>query len=622
MVLTSSGQHCTLVGICASLQRTLQSSQQQLFYASTMNPPTRAQNEHLLHNNAGNDVPNVAPSSSACFNWSSPFAATSNGNANNHVSSINDATTIEEIDKFLATSMAELSFQERQAYQEDLHGVSTSNLEDPDEIEKWLNDLDVHLKKIKGGSTYEKAEDMDSSYVTNRDFRIMFIRGNRYKTREASKQILAFFEMKQTLFGQDKLVKDITLDDLDEEDKANLKSGSFQVLPCKDRTGRHIALGLPGLARNGKLENDLRARYYFFMSLLKSQQTQIKGVVVISYTIGDFKDKSQGAGFIGQTQLSIALPIHFSGIHLCSDDHFQYVLISTCLKLIPSQMRARFKVHFGSHMECQYGLKAYGIPPEALPTSPRLNEHMRWYNACELQEAPSSSSIILQRLPVEPLSNDVLFGGKKNNNGGNRRLRALVRSTSTEYDTGTKQEKRHLIDHVVNEIQITGGRFLKQSESDSGRWEEISLEDACSKIAQAFRNNRRARANLMPAAASAQDKETVNRPTSNDVLFGRKRSNDGNKRVRQLVGDLSNEYDTASKARKTQIADSVVQEIQRHGGRFLKQKEDHQWEEVPNDFARSKISKHFRNNRRPPLVSSKETSSDVGGSSANSELFN
>jgi hypothetical protein len=232
---------------------------------------------------------------------------------------------------------------------------------------------------------------------------------------------------------------------------------------------------------------------------------------------------------------------------------------------------------------------------------------LRWYKECQLREASASDGTtndLTTNLHIELLSNDVLFGGKKNSNGGNKSLRSLVKSNSNEYDTGTKAEKRALIDHVVREIRKTGGRFLKQAEDDIEKWEEVSLEEACGKIAQAFRNNRRPRASQVQEGSVVGVQgppRIVGRPHPSDVLFGRKRNNDGNKRVRELVGDLADAYDLANKTRKTQLADAVVQEIKRQGGRFLKQKEGNKWEEVPNDFARSKISKHFRNNRRPPL---------------------
>jgi hypothetical protein len=569
-----------------------------------MNLSTRAHSEYLMLNN---DIGVAAVEPSSCFGWSSPFAANVNISSNDH-----NNTSVEEIDKFLATSMAELNFQERQDYQEDLHGVSSSNPEDPDQIERWLDELETHLNAIKRGSNYQAAEVLDASYVTNRDFRIMFVRGNRYKTKEAANQIISFFDMKRRLFGRDKLVKEITLNDLDDDDKESLKSGSFQVLPHEDRAGRILLLGLPGLSRNQKLENDLRARFYFFMTVLKSERAQLKGVVAVSYTAGQFKDRTQGADFIDQTKLSLALPVHWAGVHLCSDDHLQYLLVSACLKMIPSQLRARFKVHIGSYMECQYCVKPYGIPPESLPSPSssvysELGHHLRWYKECQSREASASDGTTYDlptNLHIELLYNDVLFGGKKNSNGGNKSLRSLVKSNSNEYDTGTKTEKRALIDHVVREIRKTGGRFLKQAEEDIEKWEEVSLEEACGKIAQAFRNNRRPRASQVQegSAEGVQGPpRIVGRPNPNDVLFGRKRNNAGNKRVRELVGDLADAYDLADKTRKTQLADAVVQEIKRQGGRFLKQMEGDKWKEVPNDFARSKISKHFRNNRRSPL---------------------
>jgi hypothetical protein len=569
-----------------------------------MNHSMRAHDEYrMLNDDIG--VADFEPSS--CFGWSSPFAANVNVSSNDHKNK-----KVEEIDKFLATSMAQLNFKERQDYQEDLHGVSSSNPEDPDQIERWLDELETHLNAIKRGSNYQAAELMDASYVTNRDFRIMFVRGNRYKTKEAANQIILFFDMKRRLFGQDKLVKEITLNDLDDDDKNSLQSGSLQLLPYKDRTGRILLLGLPGLSRIQKLENDLRARFYFFMTVLKSERAQLRGVVAVSYTVGQFKDRAHGAGFIDQTKLSLALPVHWAGVHLCSDDHLQYVLVSACLKMIPSQLRARFKVHIGSYMELQYFVKPYGIPPESLPSPSssvysELDQHLRWYNECQLREAFASGGTIKDsptNLQIDLFYNDVLFGGKKNSNGGNKSLRSLVKSNSNEYDTGTKTEKRALIDYVVREIRKADGRFLKQAEDDIEKWEEVSLEEACGKIAQAFRNNRRPRASQVQEGSTAGvqgSPRIVGRSNSKDVLFGRKRNNDGNKRVRDLVGDLANAYDVANKTRKTQLADAVVQEIKRQGGRFLKQKEGDKWEEVPNDFARSKISKHFRNNRRPPL---------------------
>ena len=69
-------------------------------------------------------------------------------------------------------------------------------------------------------------------------------------------------------------------------------------------------------------------------------------------------------------------------------------------------------------------------------------------------------------------------------------------------------------------------------------------------------------------------------------------------KMMSLVRDLANDYDTAGRGEKWTIADSIVRRIRDQGGRFLQQRADGYWEEVANDFARSKISKCFRNHRR------------------------
>ncbi|KAL3941351.1 MAG: hypothetical protein SGBAC_004269 [Bacillariaceae sp.] len=517
-------------------------------------------------------------------------------------------TTKEAVDSFLASSMAQLSFGDRQKYQEELHGVGNSKPEDPEQISAWIADMQTYLKEHKvKGSAYKIAEAMNSEYVNDHKFRLMFLRGNRYLPKDAAQQMLSFFEMKKRLFGAEKLTKDITLQDLDEDDKAVLRTGNVRQLPGYDSTGRTILLGLPGLLDVNKLENDLRARFYFFMTVLQSdERSQLKGLVAVSYAIGRYRDTSRGEGFVDQTKLSMALPIHWAGIHV----------------------RARFRLHLGSDLECRYSLKPFGIPPEVLPSSEDASlckesdhYHLRWYQECEWREAAAAgTSENLTELPIEPYPADVLFGGRRNGNGGNRLLRTLIRNHANQYDAGTKEEKRDLVEQVMRDVQKPGGRFLNLGVGESEHWVELTNEDACSKVAQAFRNNRRPRVTSGSAVEATGDVITSSslqsmgsrgangspeEPTENDVLFGRKRNNEGNKRVRELVGELATEYDKASKARKTQIADSVVQEIQKKGGRFLKQAEGHdssKWEEVPDEFARNKISKHFRNNRRPPTT--------------------
>jgi hypothetical protein len=349
----------------------------------------------------------------------------------------------------------------------------------------------------------------------------------------------------------------------------------------------------------------MRARFYIFMSVLESQEAQIRGVVVLIYAVGRFRDNSNGVGNVENTKLGLAVPMYYAGLHFCSDALSQYILSRTAIAVMPPKIRARFKVHLGSHLECQYLVSSYGISREDLilattDNAARLDTNLLWYKKRYTSEVGADLPQNLMSMPNLPrVHYDVLFGRKKNHHPGNKVLYLRVKRHSEAYDTASRSRKRELTDELVGEIQATGGRFLKQVD-DSDRWEEVSTEEAQEKVAQAFRNIRRPRAKLIkietPQNGAAGELFSHHGP--NDVLFGRVRSNVGNRRVRELVGDLSEEYDSATKVRKRQLADSVVQEVKRTGARFLKQREDDRWEEVSDDFARTKISKHFSNNRR------------------------
>jgi hypothetical protein len=117
---------------------------------------------------------------------------------------------------------------------------------------------------------------------------------------------IKFFDVKLKLFGKDKLIKDITLNDLDDDDKATLRNGSLQVRQS-DVTSTTIVAELFGLRSFKKIENELRARYYLLMSVLTSKEVvHGQGVVIVANTIGSFKDKLNGRGITDHAKLLVA----------------------------------------------------------------------------------------------------------------------------------------------------------------------------------------------------------------------------------------------------------------------------------------------------------------------------
>eukprot|EP00980_Cylindrotheca_fusiformis_P024616 scaffold12169_cov132-Cylindrotheca_fusiformis.AAC.4 len=417
------------------------------------------------------------------------------GNSSSTESSTSDVDhqAKEEVDALLSESMAQLSFQERKSGQEALHGVSKEMVETMSEINAWLTDLDIHLESIKQGSVYETAEAMDSSFVRDRDFRLSFLRSNRYSAKAAAKQILNFFFWKLHLFGREKLVKEITFSDLDDDDRDCLKNGCMQILATTDRAGRQILFHLPGLREFKVLDNELRARFFLLMCLWNSEETQRKGFVYVTYAIGCFQDKTNGAGFLETTKLVLAFPLFVAGIHECTDHPTQYVIGRAAIQIMPPSFRARFKVHLGSGQECQYILSTFGIPRQALPLSPdnskpKLEEQLVWYDECRQRE--ESGQINSQNsavFPIRPSANDVLFVyGQKMTHPGNDLFRALLKERSEKYSMGSSQQKTEISDEIINDIKRAGGRFLKQD--SNGLWVEVTLDEIRRKLGQMFRS--------------------------------------------------------------------------------------------------------------------------------------
>lgn len=208
-----------------------------------------------------------------------------------------------EIDEILSEAMMGLTFEERQEQQEIIHGVDRKITEEETFIATSLQQMDAQLAQIKRHSAYELAEQMDPLYVRDRAFRVMFLRANRYDAKASADNMIRFFEMKRELFGVKRLVKDITLEDLDEDDIAALRTGFFQFAG-KDSSGRYLNVCYPGLRGNTKLQNTIRVRYYMLMSALKDEEYQLSTSVVVIFSVGDMKERSGGKDFFQTARLT------------------------------------------------------------------------------------------------------------------------------------------------------------------------------------------------------------------------------------------------------------------------------------------------------------------------------
>jgi len=484
---------------------------------------------------------------------------------NHHRQQANVSTEKAELDKLLAEKMNSLCVKDRETFLEEVNGIRQSDPEEPSRLNACLEELNNHLQQMKAGTIYEMAERMDPEYVSKRAFRLMFLRArrcttpegeNRYNPKQAAELMLNFFNTKHTLFGREKLVKDITLSDLNPEDREGLARGNLQVLPNRDMGGRQVIINFRGFAKFDSIESEIRAKYYTFMSMMESEEAQKAGVVVIFYTVGQKVD-SDGSSVAAQGKHVLNLPVHFAAIQVCVDDYKQYILLRAFFQIVPAQFAAKVRVHFGTHLECQYTLRGYGIPNGSIPISQsdcslQLYNHMLWYNQREaidrMREAATTEP--------SPLSNESSASGPKD-----------------EMSLGIP------LDQMDNDV------------FSLDPFDESNL--SCSSPSKP-------QATTVTAMRAVSPTHAIS-PRSTDILFGQShKSHPGNLHFHEVLTQHVSDYEAASgRQKKIEFAEHLVQHIKASGSRFLMyDKALMEWVEVPDTKARNKVSKTIRNRRR------------------------
>ena len=109
-------------------------------------------------------------------------------------------------------------------------------------IETSLHLLQLELKvvPVRRRKAYARALFLKPSLQNDTDFQLMFLRADRFDVPAADRRMCLCFEEKLRLFGDEKLVRNLTLADLSDEDVTSLFNGAGHLMPHKDRSGRLV----------------------------------------------------------------------------------------------------------------------------------------------------------------------------------------------------------------------------------------------------------------------------------------------------------------------------------------------------------------------------------------------
>mmetsp|Transcript_20238 Transcript_20238/g.44052 ORF Transcript_20238/g.44052 Transcript_20238/m.44052 type:complete len:526 (-) Transcript_20238:44-1621(-) len=275
------------------------------------------------------------------------------------------------------------------------------------------------LQSLVPYHAYRLAVSMSPSYVRNPEFRLMFLRATEGDVKKAAKRLTRHFKTKLRLFGEDKLVRDIVLDDLSEDDMESLKSGGFQVLSKRDAAGRLVLFGRYTSMKYKAIDNMLRALWYIWMSIVEDPISQKKGVVALGYEVGrlpldrfdgmedcdglagfeladDLSDHNMSGGFdrtLAREIVSVPLsiPARPVGYHLCTDSHQWVGMLNMVMVTLCKFIRLRMRIHHGTDLECKYALMTHGMPTDSVPVDDTgfmsLTQHLEWIEGRKILDA-------------------------------------------------------------------------------------------------------------------------------------------------------------------------------------------------------------------------------------------
>lgn len=165
---------------------------------------------------------------------------------------IRQPTPNQQVAVQVAKEMNNLSATEREKVLDDVHGTSKVDGLSEEAILQKMESLQKCLDGLRTFSAvYDLALRTNASYVTDPEFRMVFLRASGWDPAKAAARLVQFLEEKHKLFCKDKpelLCQDISQHDLDVE-TLQLLYGDFVVeLLVGDMAGRVVDLIRPAKA--------------------------------------------------------------------------------------------------------------------------------------------------------------------------------------------------------------------------------------------------------------------------------------------------------------------------------------------------------------------------------------
>mmetsp|Transcript_4017 Transcript_4017/g.9277 ORF Transcript_4017/g.9277 Transcript_4017/m.9277 type:complete len:495 (-) Transcript_4017:264-1748(-) len=457
-----------------------------------------------------------------------------------HGSNNTERPEMKQTEDFLASEMNKLSVQERANALDDVHCVGEELKETPEMIEKGLAEFQKAVEEARN-PVYEMACQQNRSYMEDPTLRLQFLRANFYDVGASVHQMMNLLECKAKYFGNDAVARDITLDDLNEEDMVMMLSGLCHIQDGRDRSGRVILYVFNRMLGKCRADTLIRVAYYVWVHIVVPiPEVGTKGAVAVFYDLstpaGNQFPSAPGLHFVKETmQVAAALPIRNSAMHLClkpsaalSDEILRFTM-----GYFSRYERVRTSLYFGSDLELRYHLQGRGIPTDTIPVdedgnlvedilnswfykhrneefdkffwkehskpSPEYKEKVS-AGGCQHEDTETTARNDAtmkadgankeKQHPagkvegVQPRDQDVMLGKGKSyqNHPGNIYFRTFLEKYLDDYDKSPRNKRPQVCTKLAHMLKSKGMRFIEQQELEV--WVECDSKAAEKKISQ------------------------------------------------------------------------------------------------------------------------------------------
>ena len=194
----------------------------------------------------------------------------------------------------------------------------------------------------KPRNAYQYVYENHRDYVTSKDFMLRFLRADKYNVIAASKRIIIHFDVKEELFGRNsKLGRDITYNDLSDEEKNIFDSGKNRFLRHTDNAGRTIFFTRPGKVDYNIPTSELRVGWVLVNGkdsplTTNKNNCQILGFVHLAYVLDGYPKGINFELFRCGAKMLLGTPMRFVSMYILEEnaivgwknviDFFTYVM--------------------------------------------------------------------------------------------------------------------------------------------------------------------------------------------------------------------------------------------------------------------------------------------------------